>query len=611
LSSWRAARCKIFQLRLCCWQNRVVTAAVVRVRPRLGRAAFLPALAVVPAIAVLLIARGSPLETTTYGAVSPAARSADLAAGLGLVAAGLAAWSQARIRAMGALSIAAGAVWLAPDWEGWAGGPSLVRSLGALAAPLLAALLLHTALAAPTGRLGTIAARATAGAGYLLAGGLSLAVALVRDPLFDLSCWRNCTDNAFLLHGNAALARTLVTTSLWALVAMCALLVAIAAARLLRTGTGACPPLLVPVAVAGIGQAAYAIALLAGSREDPHRAGFAALFFARSLALVALAGGVVWVVAGARRKRSAVMALARALGEAPAPGELRAALATALGDAQLELVYALPRDGRLVDAGGSAAPMPAPGDGRAVTPVLRDGERIALVVHDASLIDAATLQRELGAATRLAIDNERLQAELLAQLADLRASRARIVESGDSARQRLERDLHDGAQQRLLALSYDLRVARAQAQAAGARKLETLLDAAVGEAEAALTDLRDLAQGIFPMALAQAGLEAALESVCDTAPVAVTLHVTGERFAPGVETAAYVTVVEALERAAGRRATVAEVEIVREEDRLVVSVADDRPCDARVLVHAADRVGALGGTLVERSEGVRAEIPCG
>src|SRR5205814_4787205 len=130
-------------------------------------------------------------------------------------------------------------------------------------------------------------------------------------------------------------------------------------------------------------------------------------------------------------------------------------------------------------------------------------QEVAIVNHTASV---AELEPELRAAIRLALENERLQAEVLAQLRDLRASRTRIVETSDAERRRLEHDLHDGAQQRLLALSYDLRLARAAAEADGGREVATLLASAGDEAQAALGELRELAHGIYPAILAGAGL---------------------------------------------------------------------------------------------------------
>jgi signal transduction histidine kinase len=236
---------------------------------------------------------------------------------------------------------------------------------------------------------------------------------------------------------------------------------------------------------------------------------------------------------------------------------------------------------------------------------------VAIVVHDAAPLEGPALQREVGSAARLAVENERLQAEVLAQLEDLRASRARIVETGDAERRRLERDLHDGAQQRLLALSYDLRLARAAVEADGDRGLATLLASAGDEAQAALGELRGLAPGMDPAILAEAGLAPALATLADEAPLPVEFgEVPPERYPGPVETAAYLTISEAVDDAVGRGASFVSADLRREGSRLVVTVLDDGAARSSALVHVADRVGALGGTLEVQAITLRAEIPC-
>jgi signal transduction histidine kinase len=205
-----------------------------------------------------------------------------------------------------------------------------------------------------------------------------------------------------------------------------------------------------------------------------------------------------------------------------------------------------------------------------------------------------------------------LQAQALAQLDQLRASRVRIVETGDNERRRLERDLHDGAQQRLLALSYDLRLARAQAQADGDSPTGSLLTQATDQAQAALEELRDLAHGIYPAILAEAGLAAALTTLADAAPLPVELHdVVQGRYPAAMETAAYLLVVEALDDAAGRDASHAAVSAVQDGGRLVVTVQDDGTDRTSSMVQLADRVGALEGRLAVEPARLQAELPCG
>jgi signal transduction histidine kinase len=321
-----------------------------------------------------------------------------------------------------------------------------------------------------------------------------------------------------------------------------------------------------------------------------------------------LAAGLGWATVRTRVQRRAVARIATSLGQAPPPGSLQAALAKAVGDPELQIAYWLPAAQRHVDANGKPVAEPAARPGRAITALVRDGRQIALVTHTAALPD---LERELGAAVRLALENERLQAEVLAQLDQLRASRVRIVETGDAERRRLERDLHDGAQQRLLALSYDLRLARAQAQADGDTQTGSLLSQATDQAQAALGELRELAHGIYPAILAEAGLAAALATLADAAPLPVEIRDAAEgRYPVGVETAAYLVVTEALDDAAGRGASHTTVSLVRHEGRLVVTVEDDGFRRTAAMVQLADQVGALDGRLAVEPTRLHAELPC-
>jgi signal transduction histidine kinase len=286
-------------------------------------------------------------------------------------------------------------------------------------------------------------------------------------------------------------------------------------------------------------------------------------------------------------------------------------LSRALGDPRLQVAYPLPGSGEPVDATGAPVDLPPAGHGRAITRIVRGGEPVAIVAHDASLLDGPALEREIGAAARLAVDNERLHASVLAHLADLRASRARIVETGDAARRRLERDLHDGAQQRLLALTYELRLALADARAGGDDELAALLAAAGDETRVALAELRELAHGIHPAILAEAGLEPALATAAETAPIPVELgEITPDRHPATVETAAYLVVVAGIDDAARRGATHVAVEVVRRADRLVVQVADNGGGPRAAAHHLADRVGAAGGHLEAGADRLEARIPC-
>jgi signal transduction histidine kinase len=549
---------------------------------------------------------------TTYAAAFPAARVADITAGLGVVIAGGLACAQPRARRLGLLVLLAGLAWFGADWEGAENGPVALRSLGAVVAPFMLALVFHLALALPGGRLRSPAARAVTAAAYGITAMVGIGRALIRDPLLDLYCWRNCRDNSFLVYPDPGIAGALEDLRLWSALAIALGLVAFGAYRLFAAsgpGRRALLPLLAPAMLVGASEAAYAVALLRTPLEDPERADFAAIFLARSLSFTALALGLAWSVLQVPRTRARVARLANDLGEAPPPGTLREALAAALGDPGIDVLYTRAGSQQLIDADGRPTDLPAPG--RAVARITRGDRPLALVLHDPALVDEPELERALGSAAKLSVENEALRAEALGRLHELRASRARIVETGDATRRQLERNLHDGAQQRLLALSYDLRLARAGAAADRDTRLAALLDEAGDETAAALDELRELAHGIYPAILSEAGLPPALATLADGAQLPVEL----EEVAPGrqpraVEATTYVTVAEAIDDAARRGATFLSARVQRDGDRLVVTVEDDGARRSAGLVHVADRVGALGGALEVGDRALRAEIPC-
>jgi signal transduction histidine kinase len=285
---------------------------------------------------------------------------------------------------------------------------------------------------------------------------------------------------------------------------------------------------------------------------------------------------------------------------------LRDALADALGDPQLEVAYWLPESARHVDSQGRTTPATAPG--RASTPIVRHGHQVAVVLHDRDLVGARDLETRIGAAARLAVDNERLRAGVLAQLGDLQASRVRIIEASDAARRHLERDLHDSAQQRLLALTYELRLARADAQSSGDAQRARLLAAALDEAQAVVGDLRDLAHGIYPAILTEAGLGPALWSLADQAPLPVEVaEVPDQRYDGPVERAVYLAVARAVEEATRAQGDHLEVSIDQVGDTLRLRVTPMRdPIDVDIV----DRIGALAGHAWVAGGILHVEVPC-
>ena len=195
------------------------------------------------------------------------------------------------------------------------------------------------------------------------------------------------------------------------------------------------------------------------------------------------------------------------------PGGLRDGLAEALADPDLELAYPI-GEGRYADVRGRPVDLALLED-RAATPLVREGRPVALILHRADLLDNPELIEEVASAARLALENERLQAEARAQLEDLRSSRARIIEAGDAERRRLERDLHDGAQQRLVGLSLALRLVRGGLGAD--HELVARIDEAGAELGKAVVELRELAHGIHPAVLSDEGLAAAVEALAEEA----------------------------------------------------------------------------------------------
>jgi signal transduction histidine kinase len=309
----------------------------------------------------------------------------------------------------------------------------------------------------------------------------------------------------------------------------------------------------------------------------------------------------------------------RRLGHAPPAGGLRDELARALGDPSLELAYWLPESQQYVDADGRKVALPPVRSDRAVTEVEREGRRIAAIIHDPALLDVIEQVRAAGAAAALALANERLEAELRAKVEQLSISRARIVESGDAARRRIERDLHDGAQQRLVSLALSLAMLRSRIDGDGEAARE--LDAARSELDQALEELRELARGIHPSVLTDRGLEAAIDGLAQRAPLPVDVApMSPERLPDRIEAAAYFVIAEALTNVAKyARATHASVRLTCDDRRLLVEVSDDGaggadPAAGSGLRGLLDRVSALGGTLeVDSPLGdgttVRAAIP--
>jgi signal transduction histidine kinase len=303
-----------------------------------------------------------------------------------------------------------------------------------------------------------------------------------------------------------------------------------------------------------------------------------------------------------------------------APEDVEPILRELLSDARLKLLLHITDTDTYVDVRGQPV-QAAPDHGRAAVPIERNGRPLAVVVYDDALqAERPRLLRTLVADAGLAIEITRLRVELRQQLAEVQASRARIVAAANAERRRIERDLHDGAQQRLVAIGLALRHAQHQLTSSTPGRAGETLDGAVAEIEVALDELRELAHGLPPAQL-DAGLAPAFRELARRAPMPVDTRVAPERFAAGVEAAAYFIACEAVTNAVKHaRATRIALSAGRENAQLVVRVADDgvggaAPAAGSGLSGLGDRVAALGGTLhIDSDPGAGttlvAKLPC-
>jgi len=336
-------------------------------------------------------------------------------------------------------------------------------------------------------------------------------------------------------------------------------------------------------------------------------------------ALTALPVGFAVGLLRSRLGRSKVGDLVVELGERPTPGRVRDTLAGILRDPTLRIAYRVSGSDAYIDDAGR--PISLEAEEQVVTPIERGGEPIAALVHDPAVSDDPDLLRSAVAATRLAVENERLAAEVRAQLEEVRASRVRIIEAGDVERRRVERNLHDGAQQRLVTLSLAMRRLRDELPDEAIATIAKPFDGLLAELRLAIEELRELARGIHPAILTEEGIAGAVASLADRSSVPVGIECAPEgRFPDAVEATVYFVVAECLANVAkyssARRATVA---ITATDGVLAVEVADDgiggadgtRGTGIRGML---DRVEAVGGGLtVESPTGggtvVRAEVP--
>ncbi|HXL44838.1 MAG TPA: ATP-binding protein [Gaiellaceae bacterium] len=522
---------------------------------------------------------GIAAEWIFFGWGDPRHWAPDLVTGWTLIACGLVAWSRRPESRSGALMAATGFSWFLGNFA--TTGVAPVDWVGAHALYVYRGPLVHLLVTYPSGRLSSRLDRAAVAVGY---------TAALVTPV-----WR----------------------SEIATIVLAFLLVAVCARLYIRAvGPSRRARLLALEAAVGLGLvlaggAAAHLTVPAGDANDPS-------LLALEATLCALAGALLAGLLSRAWERASVTDLVVELGESRS-GTLRDELARALGDPTLEVGYWLPNAAAFVDSEGRAFALPDPGSERSVTRIEREGQPVAALVHDPAVLEDPGLREAVSSAAQLAAANARLQAEVRAQVAELRASQLRILEAGDEEGRRLERRLHEGAEQRLERLAEQLRRTRLSARTDPARER---IDRTEAQLARTLEELRRLAHGLHPRVLVEAGLAGALASLAEQAPVPVEAVAPAAKLPAEVEAVVYFLCAEALANIAKHAsASGVSVSVTTGGGRVRVEVEDDGlggadPARGTGLRGLVDRVEALGGTLrVESPAGrgtrLTAEIPLG
>jgi signal transduction histidine kinase len=527
--------------------------------------------------------------------------------GLAFAGSGLYAWGRRPDNRLGPLMTAVGSIYLVAQILGQAHASALFTA-GVWIGDAWVVLFVGFLLAFPDGRLTSRFDLVVIGMFALMAFPLELAWLLFWTT-------GGSPENALATWPNAAVAGHIDSAQRTVAGAASVVLAITLTLRWLH----ASPPLrraLVPILVGSVGILLGSVLLVLDKFQIESPTAQWAVFVAYVSVPLVVLGGIL----RSRLARSTVGDLFVELRADPSPTELRDALARTLRDPSLSLAYWLPQFRSWSDLDGRPVELPAEGADRATTMIDRQGEHMAALIHDPALLDEPELLDAVGAAAGIAIENGRLHVELRARLEELRGSRSRIIEAGQKERQRLERNLHDGAQQRLIALSLELSLLEQELGPDAAAGLR--LAQARGEIATSLGELREVARGLHPAVVTGHGLAVALEQLTARAPVPVRLTIAiEERLPEQVEVAAYYLVSESLANVAKHAgASSVSVDVSRTDGQAVIEVTDDGIGGADTeggsgLRGLADRVEALGGSLrvwSPRGGGtrVRAEIPC-
>ncbi|MDV2474858.1 sensor histidine kinase [Rhodococcus zopfii] len=524
-----------------------------------------------------------------------------LGAGLAFVVSGAVAWQFRPHDLTGPLILAAGLLWLLGGLR--RSSNPVLFTIGVVATNMYLPLLLQAVIGFPTGRLDHRWEKWFIGATWFLATVGVITEWMFVDPRATVTLLPSTSTNLLLIRHDPRLADPIQLVVGAGAVVLVAAVVGVVTVRW-RHGTPAYragfAPLAVAYAVAGL----VTVAILSTAIRVPGSPYIWILnlrYPGAALFPLAVAIGLVRY----RLARAAISDAMVEIGDVPLDVGFVDALRRAVRDPSLVLWTYSPEDGCYLDADGIPRELPRHSRSRAATIVEREGRPVGAIVYDATLEAQPELLAAVRSATIVALDHERLRDSLREQLEEVRRSRERIVAAGDMQRRRLERDLHDGAQQRLVAASLLLR--RAQ-RADDEMDLRKLLGDGVAELDNALVELRELARGVYPPVLTERGLVVALKSLAERAPLPVRIEDRiGTRLPAAIELAVYLITAEAVTNAAKHSgASVVDIELERDDEQMTLTVRDDgcggaKPTAGSGLDGLADRAAALGGYLVLHS----------
>jgi PAS domain S-box-containing protein len=574
--------------------------------PVAGLAALGAAGVVLSAAAAWIAATGAGSEPRGFTA---AAHALVIAAP---IAAGLYAVYRNPGGRFGWLLLLAGVLW-SPTMLAEA-SDSVLYSIGRVSVWFAELLLIYLVLAFPTGRLASRADRQLVRAGAVLVAlyAISALIGQFPEPSPWASCGTDCPANAFMLPSSEpGFVGTLLMPALQAASLVLFACVALHLLRRLAKGSGLMRLELVPVLAAAVVRMLATVAFLIAREIDATSRLTEVLGWIALLGTPAVAAGfMIGLIRSRARAASALGKLSGALGR-PSADELEHVIADAVDDPSLTIVYRTSGNpGEWVDGRGRPVELPEQSSTRATTEIRSGGVPVAALVHDAALADAPVMTEVANGFAQMALQNQRLETELRSSLRELKASRSRIMSAADEERRRIERDLHDGAQQRLLALAIELELAGeevASDPAKGAKRLHAL----VGDVNEAMADIRSLASGLYPSLLLERGLVEALSETAATCSLPTTLTAEGlGRYPPEIEGAVYFCCREALQNAAkhakGARSVV--MKLWEGSEAVHFEVRDDgaglpqgHGSEGAGITNMRDRIGAMGGSLAIES----------